>query len=101
VLPLELPESSPRFVVYAYVLEHDDGRKSFPLVLLNWAPVGGETGLLTLHASAYIPFQQLVGALLFLYSLSLINTFFQADANKVRSYLFASSPSLTRAHRHL
>jgi len=53
----ELPENSPRYVVLSYELEHKDGRKSFPLVLINWAPTSSETGLLTLHASAFLDFQ--------------------------------------------
>ncbi|KAI0072771.1 maturation factor [Panus rudis PR-1116 ss-1] len=53
----ELPENSPRYVVLSYELKHTDGRKSFPLVLINWAPRSGETGLLTLHASAFLDFQ--------------------------------------------
>ncbi|KZV81340.1 glia maturation factor beta [Exidia glandulosa HHB12029] len=54
----ELPEMSPRYVVLSYELKHKDGRVSFPLVLVNWAPSGSETSLLTLHASAFIDFQQ-------------------------------------------
>ncbi|GJJ12589.1 hypothetical protein Clacol_006832 [Clathrus columnatus] len=53
----ELPENSPRYILFSYELNHPDGRKSFPLVLINWAPTTSETGLLTLHASAYIDFQ--------------------------------------------
>jgi len=53
----ELPENSPRFVVLSYELNHRDGRKSFPLVLINWAPSSSEMGMLTLHASAFIDFQ--------------------------------------------
>jgi len=53
----ELPENSPRFVVLSYELKHPDGRKSFPLVLLNWAPTTSEMGMLTLHASALFDFQ--------------------------------------------
>ncbi|KAG7447986.1 uncharacterized protein BT62DRAFT_930077 [Guyanagaster necrorhizus] len=53
----ELPENSPRYVVLSYELNHSDGRKSFPLVLVNWAPTSSEIGLLTLHASALINFQ--------------------------------------------
>ncbi|KAI0672973.1 glia maturation factor beta [Trametes maxima] len=53
----ELPENSPRYVVLSYELNHSDGRKSFPLVLVNWAPTSSEIGLLTLHASAFIDFQ--------------------------------------------
>ncbi|KAG8940043.1 hypothetical protein FRC04_005676 [Tulasnella sp. 424] len=58
----ELPGSSPRFVLLAWIHEHDDGRKSYPLVLINWTPRGSETGIMTLHASAYILFQNLVHA---------------------------------------
>ncbi|KAF8473105.1 hypothetical protein JB92DRAFT_2771147, partial [Gautieria morchelliformis] len=53
----ELPENSPRYVLLSYELDHKDGRKSFPLVLINWAPTSSETGLLTLHASAFLDFQ--------------------------------------------
>lgn len=55
----ELPESSPRYVVLSYNLIHKDGRTSSPLVLINWAPTC-ETGLLTLHASALLDFQNTV-----------------------------------------
>ncbi|GJE90779.1 glia maturation factor beta [Phanerochaete sordida] len=53
----ELPENAPRYVVLSYELNHADGRKSFPLVLLNWAPSSSEMSLLTLHASGLIDFQ--------------------------------------------
>ncbi|KAF9061926.1 hypothetical protein BDP27DRAFT_1300723 [Rhodocollybia butyracea] len=53
----ELPENSPRYVVLSYALTHSDGRTSFPLVLINWAPSSSEIGLLTLHASALLDFQ--------------------------------------------
>jgi len=54
----ELPENSPRFIVLSYEYHHKDGRKSFPLVLVNWAPTTSEIGLLTLHASASLDFQR-------------------------------------------
>ncbi|KAI0729923.1 maturation factor [Fomitopsis betulina] len=53
----ELPENAPRYVLLSHELNHDDGRKSFPLVLINWAPRSSEMSLLTLHASALIDFQ--------------------------------------------
>ncbi|KAH9484439.1 Glia maturation factor beta [Psilocybe cubensis] len=53
----ELPENSPRYVVLSYELKHKDGRTSFPLVLINWSPSSSETGMLTLHASALLNFQ--------------------------------------------
>ncbi|KDN49322.1 hypothetical protein RSAG8_02024, partial [Rhizoctonia solani AG-8 WAC10335] len=59
----ELPEASPRYIVLSYELKHDDGRTSFPLVLINWTPQGSETGLMTLHASSLIAFQNTVSAI--------------------------------------
>ncbi|TBU49116.1 glia maturation factor beta [Dichomitus squalens] len=53
----ELPENAPRYVLLSYELNHSDGRKSFPLVLINWAPRSSEMSLLTLHASAFVSFQ--------------------------------------------
>lgn len=53
----ELPENSPRYVMLSYQLNHQDGRTSFPLVLINWAPTSSEIGMLTLHASALLDFQ--------------------------------------------
>ncbi|KAJ7120491.1 hypothetical protein C8R43DRAFT_1136876 [Mycena crocata] len=53
----ELPENSPRYVMLSYQLDHADGRRSFPLVLINWAPTSSEIGMLTLHASALLDFQ--------------------------------------------
>ncbi|KAG5636198.1 hypothetical protein H0H81_008868 [Sphagnurus paluster] len=53
----ELPENSPRYVLLSYELNHSDGRKSFPLVLINWSPTTSEIGMLTLHASALLNFQ--------------------------------------------
>lgn len=42
IIGAELPENSPRYVVLSYELNFDDGRKSFPLVLINWAPSTSE-----------------------------------------------------------
>jgi len=56
-----LPANSPRFVVLSYELSHPDGRKSFPLVLINWAPRSSEMRMLTLHASSFLDFQATAG----------------------------------------
>lgn len=45
----ELPENSPRFVVLSYELHHRDGRTSFPLVLVYWAPQTSSMELSTLY----------------------------------------------------
>ncbi|KAF8843571.1 glia maturation factor beta [Paxillus ammoniavirescens] len=55
----EFPENSPRYVVLSYELKHRDGRTSFPLVLINWAPPSSETRSMTLHASAFHEFQEI------------------------------------------
>lgn len=55
----ELPENAPRYVVLSHELNHPDGRKSYPLVLVNWAPTSSEISLLTLHASALLDFQKI------------------------------------------
>ncbi|XP_077476379.1 glia maturation factor beta isoform X1 [Stigmatopora argus] len=36
----ELPERQPRFVVYSYKYQHDDGRVSYPLCFIFSSPVG-------------------------------------------------------------
>ncbi|KAL7420335.1 hypothetical protein Q5752_005305 [Cryptotrichosporon argae] len=54
----ELPENSPRYVVLSHELKHPDGRISYPLILINWAPSGSPTDLMTLHASSLSYFQQ-------------------------------------------
>ncbi|WFD22343.1 hypothetical protein MEQU1_001013 [Malassezia equina] len=48
----ELPEHSPRFVILSMELRHEDGRVSYPLVLIHWAPVSSSMELSTLYASA-------------------------------------------------
>ncbi|KAL4403045.1 actin filament debranching protein [Malassezia pachydermatis] len=48
----ELPEHSPRFVILSFELHHADGRTSYPLVLIHWAPVSASMELSTLYASA-------------------------------------------------
>lgn len=53
----ELPENAPRFVLLSHPVTHKDGRKSNPIVLINWIPKTSEIGMLTLHASALLGFQ--------------------------------------------
>ncbi|XP_060781063.1 glia maturation factor beta [Neoarius graeffei] len=36
----ELPERQPRFVMYSYKYQHDDGRVSYPLCFIFSSPVG-------------------------------------------------------------
>ncbi|KAM3911787.1 glia maturation factor gamma [Leptodactylus fuscus] len=36
----ELPERQPRFLVYSYRYQHDDGRVSYPLCMIFSSPVG-------------------------------------------------------------
>ncbi|SPO21613.1 related to Glia maturation factor, beta [Ustilago trichophora] len=48
----ELPENSPRFLIVNYKLQHRDGRVSYPLFLLYWAPQTSSLEQSTLYASA-------------------------------------------------
>jgi hypothetical protein len=57
---LELPENSPRFVLLSRPVSYSDGRKSYPIVLLNWVPATCEIGMFTLHASSLATFQNAV-----------------------------------------
>jgi hypothetical protein len=34
----ELPDNSPRYVVFSYHYRHPDGRTSFPLIFFYWSP---------------------------------------------------------------
>lgn len=36
----ELPDSQPRFIIYSYCYQHDDGRKSYPLCFIFVSPQG-------------------------------------------------------------
>lgn len=36
----EVPSSQPRFLLYSYAFEHDDGRKSYPLCFIYISPAG-------------------------------------------------------------
>uniref|UniRef100_H2Y4S1 ADF-H domain-containing protein n=1 Tax=Ciona savignyi TaxID=51511 RepID=H2Y4S1_CIOSA len=36
----ELPDHSPRYMLYSYVLKHSDGRISYPLCFLSYSPEG-------------------------------------------------------------
>ncbi|KAF9307503.1 hypothetical protein BG003_000685 [Podila horticola] len=55
----ELPENIPRYIILSYELKHDDGRVSFPLVFLFYCPVGANTQLRMLYASAKTFFQNM------------------------------------------
>ncbi|KAK8844605.1 hypothetical protein IAR55_006452 [Kwoniella newhampshirensis] len=55
----ELPENAPRYVVLSHELKHKDGRISYPLIMINWAPSGSPTELMTLHASSLSYFQEI------------------------------------------
>jgi len=56
----ELPQNTPRYVVLSYELNYSDGRTSYPLVLIGWAPESSEIGMMMLHATALQDFQHVV-----------------------------------------
>ncbi|KAI8926754.1 hypothetical protein BC831DRAFT_455311 [Entophlyctis helioformis] len=47
----ELPESTPRFMIVTYQINHKDGRVSYPLVGLYYNPSGSSTSNRMLYAS--------------------------------------------------
>lgn len=67
----------------SYELNHSDGRTSFPLVLINWAPITSEIGLLTLHASALLNFQTTVGPVTMSIGPLTLISLPQADVSKI------------------
>ncbi|XP_019625729.1 PREDICTED: glia maturation factor gamma-like isoform X1 [Branchiostoma belcheri] len=46
----ELPGHLPRYLVYSYCLDHDDGRTSFPLVFIFISPAGCKPELQMMYA---------------------------------------------------
>jgi len=54
----DLPDNAPRFVLLSYELHHKDGRRSNPLIMINYVPVTANTTLHTLYASAKVWFQE-------------------------------------------
>jgi hypothetical protein len=35
----ELPENQPRYILFSYEYNHEDGRVSYPLVFFYWSPI--------------------------------------------------------------
>ncbi|XP_041668137.1 glia maturation factor beta [Cheilinus undulatus] len=48
----ELPERQPRFVVYSYKYEHDDGRVSYPLCFIFSSPLGCKMEMQMMYAGS-------------------------------------------------
>uniref|UniRef100_H3CI71 Glia maturation factor n=1 Tax=Tetraodon nigroviridis TaxID=99883 RepID=H3CI71_TETNG len=48
----ELPERQPRFIIYSYKYQHDDGRVSYPLCFIFSSPAGKKGGVLRVSARA-------------------------------------------------
>ncbi|CAH1764854.1 9609_t:CDS:2 [Entrophospora sp. SA101] len=54
----ELPENAPRYIVLSYELNHEDGRKSYPLVLIYYSPISTNPEAHMLYTSSKVYFQQ-------------------------------------------
>jgi Cofilin/tropomyosin-type actin-binding protein len=50
-LVMELPDTTPRYVLYSYKYTHSDGRMSYPLCMIYYVPRGIRTSLNMLYAS--------------------------------------------------
>ncbi|KAM6969239.1 glia maturation factor beta [Tautogolabrus adspersus] len=48
----ELPERQPRFIVYSYKYQHDDGRVSYPLCFIFSSPAGCKMELQMMYAGS-------------------------------------------------
>ncbi|RHZ52778.1 hypothetical protein Glove_457g65 [Diversispora epigaea] len=53
-----LPETNPRYIVLSYELSHNDGRRSYPLVLIYYSPPSIKLETHMLYASAKTYFQE-------------------------------------------
>ncbi|KAM9842109.1 glia maturation factor beta [Aulostomus maculatus] len=57
----KLPERQPRFVVYSYKYQHDDGRVSYPLCLIFVSPCGCKPEQHMMYAGSKIKLEQTIG----------------------------------------
>ncbi|XP_013392779.1 glia maturation factor gamma isoform X2 [Lingula anatina] len=48
----ELPDHQPRFVVYSYCYNHDDGRVSYPLCFIFVSPIGCKPEMQMMYAGS-------------------------------------------------
>ncbi|OAF66830.1 GMF-gamma [Intoshia linei] len=46
-----LNENEPRFIVHSFELVHNDGRKSYPIILIYYSPVCCNTNLIMVYTS--------------------------------------------------
>ncbi|CAG9134316.1 hypothetical protein JYU34_021882 [Plutella xylostella] len=57
-----LPGHQPRFIVYSYKLEHDDGRVSFPMCFIFYTPRDAHMELQVMYAGTQRALAAAVGA---------------------------------------
>ncbi|KAJ8707874.1 hypothetical protein PYW07_011551 [Mythimna separata] len=57
-----LPSHQPRFVVYSYKLDHDDGRVSFPMCFIFYTPRDAHMELQVMYAGTQRALAAAVGA---------------------------------------
>ena len=55
----ELPEFAPRYVLLSYCHTHDDGRLSFPLVMVYYCPPGVKPAMNMIYAGTQVSAGQL------------------------------------------
>ncbi|CAH3172065.1 unnamed protein product [Porites evermanni] len=58
----ELPDHLPRYVLYSYVLKHDDGRVSYPLAFIFISPQGTKPELQMMYAGSKTNLVRKLGA---------------------------------------
>ncbi|KAI8433483.1 hypothetical protein MSG28_015518 [Choristoneura fumiferana] len=57
-----LPSHQPRFIVYSYKMEHDDGRTSFPMCFIFYTPRDAHMELQVMYAGTQRALAAAVGA---------------------------------------
>ncbi|KAI9215797.1 hypothetical protein BC828DRAFT_394707, partial [Blastocladiella britannica] len=57
-----LPESTPRYVVLSYVVNHADGRVSYPLVMMQYTPAMARPDHKMLYAGTRIDVGRALGS---------------------------------------
>ncbi|CAH1642193.1 unnamed protein product [Spodoptera littoralis] len=57
-----LPSHQPRFIVYSYKMEHDDGRVSFPMCFIFYTPRDAHMELQVMYAGTQRALAAAVGA---------------------------------------
>eukprot|EP01134_Creolimax_fragrantissima_P000623 CFRG0623T1 len=60
-LQYELPDQSPRYLVYSFTYTHEDGRKSSPMIFILISPEGGKYELNMMYSGSMLSLTEAIG----------------------------------------